>query len=230
MLASRSEPQSLSARLQELGARIEAARSRAGGPLVTLLPVTKGHGPELVREALELGLHELGENYVQECRAKAEALDDAAPGWHLLGHLQRNKVGVAAQLFAQIESVDSLPLARAIGARREGSEPLRVLCEVDFTAIAQRHGFREADLLRAADELFAISGLQVTGLMTVADPEQPRRCFEACRLLRDRLQARIGRPLPDLSMGMSQDFEAAIAEGSTEVRIGTLLFGPRAPK
>lgn len=230
MPASQPEPQSLLERLQELNLRIETARGRAAGAPVKLLPVTKGHGPAVVRQALDLGLRELGENYVQECRAKAAALQSPAPSWHLLGHLQRNKVAVAAQLFSQIESVDSLTLARALAARRAASAPLHALCEVDFTGIPQRHGFRDTDLLEAAEEIFSLGGLSVTGLMTVADPEQPQRCFEACRLLRDRLETRIGRPLPELSMGMSQDFEVAIAEGSTEVRIGTLIFGPRAAR
>ncbi|MHB1500037.1 MAG: YggS family pyridoxal phosphate-dependent enzyme [Candidatus Dormibacteria bacterium] len=207
--------------------RIRVARERAGGGPVLLLPVTKGHPVQVVRLARAAGFAELGENYLQECQAKALELGEPQPRWHMLGHLQRNKVARAARLFTVVETVDSLQLALALSGARGEMEPLPVLCEVDLTAIPGRKGFRPEELLRVAEPIAQLPGLRLLGLMTVADPAQPQRCFAACRLLRDGLEGELGLPLPVLSMGMSDDFEVAIAEGSTEVRLGGALFGPR---
>ena len=207
--------------------RIEEARRRVGGEPVSLLPVTKGHAIQRVRQAVALGFTELGENYLQECQAKAEA----EPGlrWHLLGHLQRNKVARAARLVHAVETVDSLQLAERLSSARLGQEPLPVLCELDATEIPGRNGFKPDGLREVAEAIAALPGIVLQGLMTVADPASPQRCFSQCRELREELVARLGRGLPVLSMGMSEDFELAIAEGSTEVRLGSALFGPRPP-
>ncbi|MHB1575942.1 MAG: YggS family pyridoxal phosphate-dependent enzyme [Candidatus Dormibacteria bacterium] len=212
----------------EVAERIEAARGRAGGDPVSLLPVTKGHPIERVRQAAALGFKEFGENYLQECQGKA-ALEPEF-NWHLLGHLQRNKAARAALLFGVVETIDTLSLAQQVSLAHRGREPLPVLCEVDFTEIPGRSGFKPGDLLQVAPEVATLPGISLGGLMTVADPASPQRCFSECRELREQLVAQLGRPLPVLSMGMSDDFELAIAEGSTQVRLGSVLFGPRPPR
>jgi pyridoxal phosphate enzyme (YggS family) len=221
-------------RLAALVAEIRSAERQAGRAegSVELLGVTKGQPPELVLEATAAGLQSLGENYVQECAAKERWLRQAGAGpvsWHLLGHLQRNKARRAAGLFRWIESLDSLELARLLSAARAGSGPLIVLCEVELTQLPGRNGFEPDRLEREWEELLALDGIAVQGLMTVAAPGEGRRAFAACRSLAERLVARGGRALPTLSMGMSADFRDAIAEGSTRVRIGSLLFGDREP-
>lgn len=226
-------PATLAARLAEVRARIGAAAVRAGrDPLdVTLLPVTKGHPVTTVRAALELGLPELGENYVQECRAKQDGLGrGTGVRWHLLGHLQRNKARRAAELFSLIESVDRAEVAAALGDARDAGAPLPVLLEVELTGLPGRGGVAPGGLAKLGEEVLAIPGLLLRGLMTVAAPERPQAQFSRCRELRGELESALGQPLPVLSMGMSQDFEAAVAEGSTEVRLGTVLFGPRPPR
>jgi pyridoxal phosphate enzyme (YggS family) len=212
----------------EVTGRVEEARRRTSGGPVALLPVTKGHPVERVRQAVALGFTELGENYLQECQAKAAA--EPGVGWHLLGHLQRNKVARAARLFHMVETVDSLALAEQLSSARAGLSPLPILCELDATEIPGRNGFRRAELLQVAEAIAALPGVLLQGLMTVADPARPQLCFSQCRELRQELAARLGRPLPVLSMGMSEDFELAIAEGSTQVRLGSALFGPRPPR
>lgn len=191
--------------------------------------MTKGHPVDLVGEAAALGLTTLGENYLQECRAKDRLLQDAGTTvrWHLLGHLQRNKARRAAQLFEMVETVDSPELARMLSDARAGQPKLPVLCEVELTQLSHRTGFDPGRLQEALPRLLELEGIEVRGLMTVADPAHPGRDFAAARNLLDRLRLISGRPLPVLSMGMSLDFREAIAEGSTQVRIGSLLFGDR---
>jgi len=223
---------SLSERLARVREEIAAAAVEAGrNPAeVSLLPVTKGHPQAVVVAALEQGLDALGENYVQECHAKDLALTGAGhgrPNWHLLGHLQRNKVRLAAELFSLIETVDSLALARAISDARAGRPPLPILCEVDFTGLPGRRGYSPAQLGADLAALLALPGIRLQGLMTVAARDHPARDFGACRALRDELTRLGGVPLPVLSMGMSGDLREAVAAGSTQVRVGTLLFGPR---
>lgn len=194
---------------------------------MSILPVTKGQTLEQVQAALRAGLTTFGENYVQECAAKQTALTGTGAGWKMLGHLQRNKAKEAVGLFLAIESLDSTRLARALAAAATAVPPLPVLMEVDFTGIPGRSGVRESEAAEVATIIRDLPQLRLRGLMTVAAPEAPGPCFEACRRLRDRLQAELGIQLPELSMGMSADFEIAVAEGSTEVRLGTVLFGPR---
>jgi PLP dependent protein len=177
-----------------------------------------------------VGLTSLGENYVQECQEKdrfLRATGAPAVSWHLLGHLQRNKVGRAAQLFQLVAGVDSLGLAQKVSAARSGQPPIRVLCEVELTGLPNRTGFQPAQLREAMPQLIELEGISVEGLMTVAAPQAPREAFSACRKLAEQMRQLSGLALSTLSMGMSGDFQAAIAEGSTEVRIGTLLFGDR---
>ncbi|HUY58005.1 MAG TPA: YggS family pyridoxal phosphate-dependent enzyme [Candidatus Micrarchaeaceae archaeon] len=213
-------------------ADVSQAVRQSGRPegSVTLLPVTKGQLPEVAREAARLGLTTLGENYVQECAAKERLLQESGEAvvhWHLLGHLQRNKVKRAAQLFQLVESVDSLAVAQLLSRTRADQSRLKVLCEVELTGLTNRSGFAAGRLEQEFPRLLELEGIEVEGLMTVANPVQPERAFSACRELLDRLGEVSGRHLTTLSMGMSGDFQAAIAEGSTEVRIGSRLFGSR---
>ena len=211
--------------------RIVAAADRAGrDPAdVRLVAVTKTFGPEAVTEAIRAGASLLGENRVQEAAAKIPLCPSAE--WHLIGHLQSNKVRRALALFSAFHSVDTVKLLEEIAKASEetGRRP-DLLLEVNVAGEASKFGFRPddvADALRAASSL----GLSVTGLMTVPpfrpDPEAVRPAFRALRELRDRLQDETGCGLPELSMGMSHDFEVAIEEGATWVRIGTALFGDR---
>lgn len=184
----------------------------------------------MVEVAVRAGQVALGENYLQECDGKARALQalDLEPvRWHLLGHLQRNKVRRAAELFSVIESVDSLELAQRLSTARTGQERLPVLCEVELTGRLQRTGFAAQQLLAEFSQIAGLEGIEVRGLMTVAAPERPGEAFSAARGLLEKLRELGHLPLPTLSMGMSGDFRVAIAEGSTEVRIGSLLFGER---
>ena len=153
--------------------------------------------------------------------------------WHLLGHLQRNKAAVAASLFDWIHSIDSATIAIAIGERRhEDLPPVRALIEVDFTGIDTRMGVRDIDLAALTRAIAHQGGINVIGLMTVAPPGGPdvsRSAFARLRALRDEIQQSTGTALPHLSMGMSDDFEVAIEEGATMVRIGRAIFGERSP-
>ena len=224
-------PADLAGRLLALRERIATAAAAVGrnASEVGLLAVTKGQPLEVVRAAVAAGIDELGENYVQECEEKAAQLGQAAGvGWHLIGHLQRNKARRAARLFQMVESVDSAELAAQLAAAVPPSgAPLPVLLEGELTGIPTRSGIRERELLSVAEAVARLPQLRLFGLMTVAGQERPERDFSRCRELRDRLEMELGAELPVLSMGMSSDFEAAIREGSTEVRIGTALLGPR---
>ena len=188
--------------------------------------MTKGFGVEVARAALEAGLTRLGENRVQEALPKIEALPGAE--WHLVGRLQRNKVRKAVGAFAVIHSVDSVELLRRLSddAAGAGLAP-RLLLQVNVTGGPTKAGFPPERL----DEAVPALGSRVVGLMTMArhdaDGDEQRRTFATLRELRDRLQERAGIALPELSMGMSGDAEAAVAEGATLVRIGTAIFGPR---
>ena len=212
--------------------RIAAAATRAGrDPAdVRLVAVTKTFGPEAVTEAIRAGAGLLGENRVQEAAAKIPLCPSAE--WHLIGHLQGNKVRRALELFTTLHSVDTVKLLEEIAkASDESGRRPDLLLEVNVAGEASKFGFHPddvADALRAASSL----GLSVTGLMTVPpfrpDPEAVRPAFRALRELRDRLQDETGCGLPELSMGMSHDFEVAIEEGATFVRVGTAIFGSRA--
>ena len=188
---------------------------------VAIVAVTKSFGPEVCREAVSAGLKVLGENRVQEALAKMDAVDDAR--WHLIGHLQTNKVRPAARRFALIQSVDSAHLAEAL-ARSDPEQP--VLVEVNVAREAQKSG---VDPERALDLVGQVAGmLDLRGLMAMGPAEgDPRPAFDEMRALRAEAEQRLGKSLPILSMGMSGDFEAAVASGSTMVRLGQVLFGSR---
>ena len=188
---------------------------------VTIVAVTKGFDVSVCREAVSAGLNILGENRVHEALAKMDELPDAE--WHLIGHLQTNKARVAAGRFALIQSVDSIRLAEAI-AKLAPAQP--VLVEVNVAREPQKSG---ADPDGALDVIRGVSGiLDLRGLMAMGPSQgDPTPAFIELRTLRDQAEQSLGRALPVLSMGMSGDFEAALAAGSTMLRLGQVLFGPR---
>jgi PLP dependent protein len=220
-------------RLERVRERVERATERSGRPpgAVRLVAVTKGVPAAQVAAALALGVADLGENRVQEARDKVAALGRGAARWHLVGHLQGNKAGRALELFDRLHSLDSAELARALSERASatGRPALPVLVEVNVAGEAAKHGVTPdgAEALVAA--VRGLPGLVVDGLMTVGPrverPDEARPAFARLRGLRDAIAAALGCPLPELSMGMSGDFEAAIAEGATMVRLGTAIFG-----
>ncbi len=225
---------SIAASLAEVRERIARAADRAGRRPgdVTLVAVSKTFPAEAVRAAYELGLREFGENRVQEFEAKHAKLADLDATWHLIGHLQSNKAKRASQLFNCVDSIDSLALAQKLDLAADGQEKrLPVLIEVHLGDEATKSGVAEAKLPQLAEDVSALAHLELRGLMTVPpyseDAERVRPYFRRLRELRDELTRRLGRPLPALSMGMSHDFEVAIEEGSTEIRVGTALFGQR---
>jgi pyridoxal phosphate enzyme (YggS family) len=188
---------------------------------IVIVAVTKGFGAETCRAALAAGLTVLGENRVHEAKLKMDAVPDAE--WHLIGHLQTNKVRQAAGRFALIHSVDSVRL----GAEIAKVEPQQaVLLEVNIAREAQKHGF---DPDQAQEAITALSTLvQLRGLMAMGPSQgDPAPAFRELRQLRDQAEQRLGKSLPVLSMGMSGDFEVAVREGSTMLRLGQALFGPR---
>ena len=230
---------SVAANISSIQERIAAAASRAyrRPEDIALMAVTKTHSPQQIREAYAAGIHLFGENRVQEFAGKATALADLeAAEWHMIGHLQTNKAGKAAELFSAVDSVDSVKLAEKLdaGARNLGKK-LNVLIEINVGGEAAKSGVMPdspglEDLLLAAPRFEA---LEFRGLMTVPpftdDPQAARPYFLNLRELRDTIAARhvprIG--LDVLSMGMSHDFEVAVEEGSTCVRVGTAIFGGR---
>ena len=236
---------SIATNVAAVQARIAAAARRAGrDPAeITLVAVTKTHPPELVAEAVAAGARALGENRVQEAASKIEALRELRSElrWHLIGHLQRNKAKVAAELFDLVHSVDSLRLAEALARQVAPGRRLPILLQINVSGEASKEGFALQGgatsaallaLLPELEQLVALPQLEVRGLMTVApmvaDPEQARPVFKALRELRDELARRLPTARWDeLSMGMTDDFEAAISEGATIVRVGRAIFGAR---
>jgi pyridoxal phosphate enzyme (YggS family) len=223
----------LAVRLASIRERVgRAAQSAGRDPAgVRLLAVTKGHPASAVEAALVLGLRDIGESRVQEAQAKREAVTADGVSWHMVGHLQRNKAGPAASLFDTVHSVDSAALAAAL-ARHRGSEaaPLRILIEVDLTGLPRRAGVAPADAGGLLGVVCGLAALQPVGLMTIAPPgagAAAGQCFSRLRVLRDALSDRHGTALAELSMGMSDDFEIAVAEGATIIRLGRALFGDR---
>jgi hypothetical protein len=224
----------LAANLESIRLRIKAAcdRSDREPNSLTLLAVTKTQPPEVVNAAGELGLLVFGENKVQEAKAKIP-LCSGKLRWHFIGHLQSNKCRDALQLFQMIQSVDSLPLAREINKRaEEAARAMPVLLEVNLAGEASKFGYHPRALLAELNQINSLPRIEVQGLMTVPpwtpDPENSRHHFRQLRELKMECEQILGAPLPHLSMGMSGDFEVAIEEGATMVRIGTALFGQRA--
>jgi len=223
----------LSDNLEVIQTRIASACQRAGrDPAdVGLMAVSKNHPAAAVDEAIQLGLTLFGESRVQEARSKIPECSSRAR-WHFIGHLQSNKAREAVTLFSRIEGVDSLDLARELQRQADKqSKRLPILLEVNVAGESSKFGWSPDAVLDALPDLKALNRLELQGFMTIApyftDPEQARPVFRRLRELRDLASDRLGIPLPVLSMGMSGDLEAAIAEGSTVVRIGTALFGPR---
>ncbi len=225
----------VAARLGRVRERIERAARTAGREpaAVTLIGVSKTHPVPSLRAAAEAGLTIFGENRVQEAREKAPLLP-ATLEWHLIGPLQSNKARVACELFAAVHSVDRLKIARVLDAEaaRLGRK-LPCFLEINLGAETSKHGFTPAELAAALDELATLSHLHLVGLMAIppfeADPEASRPWFRQLARLRDEVAARAVLPTFEgaLSMGMSHDFEIAIAEGATHVRVGTAIFGER---
>jgi pyridoxal phosphate enzyme (YggS family) len=223
-------------RVQE---RIAAAAQKAGrrSDEVALIGVAKTQSAEAIRAAYEAGLRHFGENRVQEWEGKRATLGDLQATWHLVGHLQSNKAARAAGLFQSIDSVDDLALAQRLDRARDGKdgEPkLRVLLEVRVEEEEGKSGVRAEQAAALVEKVVALSHLELAGLMCIppflGDVDKVRPYFRRLRELRDSLGHTIGRRLPVLSMGMSHDFEVAIEEGATEVRVGTAIFGSRTAK
>ena len=213
--------------LAQVRERMAAACARAGRAPneVTLVGVSKGFPAEAVAEAHAAGLRDLGENRVREAAGKIELLAarGVRPRWHLIGHLQTNKAKTAVELFGIIHSVDSVRLAQALSRRAHESVP--ILLEVNVAQEAGKFGFAPEEVTSALSTIEALPNLDVRGLMTVApltdDPERVRPVFRRLRELRD------AHGLQELSMGMTGDFEVAIEEGATLIRVGRAIFGPR---
>jgi pyridoxal phosphate enzyme (YggS family) len=221
----------LPARLASVRSTIADAQARAGWRHpVTIVAVTKTFGAEAVRSAVEAGLGAVGENRVQEALAKQDALPDVVVDWHLIGTLQKNKARRAAGRFALIHSVDRLDLAVELDKRMPDGMRQPVLVQVNCSGEAQKGGVEPAELPVLLDALRPLSRLESRGLMTMAelspDPGPARSAFSTLRRLRDEAVLR-GHTLPVLSMGMSGDYEVAVEEGATMVRLGTILFGGR---
>jgi len=222
--------------LQQVRQKIEAAARRASRKPedILLIGVSKTHPADAIREAHDAGLRHFGENRVQEWEGKLGALADLSATWHLIGHLQSNKAARAAKAFHSIDSVDDWSLAQRLDRAQSEKgigEKLRVLIEVHMGGEETKSGISEADLPELAERVLTLAHLDFAGLMCIPpfreNPDEVRPFFETLRKLKEQMESRIGRPLPTLSMGMSHDFEAAILEGSTEVRIGTAIFGTR---
>ncbi|HEU5218272.1 MAG TPA: YggS family pyridoxal phosphate-dependent enzyme [Gemmatimonadales bacterium] len=221
----------LGSRLAAVRDRIRLHQSRGGWTHpVCIVAVTKTHGPEAIRAALAAGLEDVGENRVQEALAKQDQLAGISVRWHLIGSLQRNKARLAVGRFALIHSVDREDLAVELDRRVIEGIRQPVLIEVNCSGEAQKSGVSPDGLGPLLDRIAAMPRLELRGLMTMAalseDERVQRTAFARLRALRDRMQA-AGHRLPELSMGMSGDFPAAVEEGATMVRLGTLLFGER---
>ena len=230
----------LAARLAGIRARIAAAAQRSGRrpDEVTLIAISKTHPASAVKQLLQLGTVDVGENRVQEAAEKVTAIGRDKARWHLVGHLQANKARRAVNIFEVIHSVDSIDLARrldriCIEAERES---LPILIQVDLGHEETKSGIDESELNHLVESLAPLTRLKLIGLMTLPpffeDPEQSRPFFRRLRELRDELARRgaFGEQKGELSMGMTHDFEVAIEEGATMVRIGTAIFGERVPR
>jgi PLP dependent protein len=218
--------------LDEVRRRIAAAALRASRDpaAVRLVAVSKTVPTEFIREAIAAGQRLFGENYLQEARGKIAFLD-AEVGWHFIGHLQSNKAKAAVELFELIHGVDRLKLAQDLNAAAASlGQVQEILLQVNLAGESSKSGTAPEAAAALLREIILLPHLRVLGLMTMPpflSPEAVRPYFRALRELRDRLQDLSGQPLPELSMGMSGDYEVAIEEGSTLVRVGTAIFGGR---
>lgn len=228
-----SEANPLQLRLENVRERLnkaEVACGRAAGS-VELLAVSKTRSADEIRELYRLGQHSFGENYLQDAEAKIELLQDLPLSWHFIGRIQSNKTRPIAEQFDWVHSLASLKHARRLSEQRPPQlPPLNVCLQVNTSGEASKDGHSPEELAQLLDDYQRLPNLRVRGLMTIPAPaegQDQHLPFQRLRQLRDRL-ATPDHPLETLSMGMSNDLEAAIAEGSTMVRIGTAIFGPRA--
>lgn len=223
--------------LKEIYRKMAHAAMRAGREPseIKLIAVTKNVHIDLIRKAVDIGLREFGENRVQEAREKIQdsrcKIPDADIHWHLIGHLQKNKAKVAVELFDLIQSVDSFELAEIISKQAESvNKTQRILLQVKLSDEESKYGISKDNIASLIERAGSLRGLKIEGLMTIPpffdDAEKVRPYFRELRTLRDGLE-KSGFKLPELSMGMSNDFEAAIEEGATMVRVGTAIFGER---
>lgn len=212
---------------------VAARNVRRAPEEITLIGVSKTQSAEAIRELYYAGLRHFGENRVQEWESKQGAVADLGAHWHLIGHLQSNKAARAAKLFASVDSVDSLSPAQRLArawAEKGTSERLRVLLEVHLGAEKTKSGVEPERAVELAEAVAKLPQLHLRGFMCIPpflEADAVRRHFRQLRELRDRVQQELSLDLPVLSMGMSHDFEFAIEEGATEVRVGTALFGGR---
>ena len=229
---------SIAENVARVKARMEQAAQRAGRDPqdVRLVAASKMVDSARMRAAIASGVGIMGENYLQEARQKIGQLGAHAAQWHCIGALQRNKVRYIFDLFSMLHAVDRLELADEINRRGERlNRSMAVLLEVNLGGEASKSGFTPRALMDAVDQLVSMTHVRVRGLMTIPPPgptpEAARPFFQELRELRDRLRGRgiEGLAFDELSMGMTADFEAAIEEGATLVRVGTAIFGPRPP-
>jgi hypothetical protein len=225
----------LAANLQAVRQRVSAAAQRSGRDpaSVTIMAVSKSQPPDRIRAAAEAGLSLFGENRVQEAKVKISQCP-APLRWQMIGHLQSNKCRDAVSLFSMIQSVDSLALAVEINKwAAHFAKTMPVLLEVNIAGESSKYGCSAQQLLAVLPQINALPRLEVHGLMTVApfsvDPEKARPVFRRLRELQAECERLLGAPLPVLSMGMTGDFEVAVEEGATMIRLGSALFGPRKP-
>lgn len=233
---SRAAP-SIAANIEQVQERIARAAARSGRSPdeVVLVAATKTFSAEAIRAAYDAGIRAFGENRVQEWESKQPRLTDLKASWHLIGHLQSNKARRASRLFDWVDSLDDVSLGMKLDeAAGETNEWLAVLIEVQLDPRETKSGVAQVDLLVMADAILQLPHLQLRGLMAVPpfceDPGDARPYFRRLRRLRDDLEQQFGRKFPELSMGMSHDFEVAIEEGATQVRIGSAIFGERPKK
>ena len=228
-----SLPDEVAGRLATVQREIDAAaaRARRDPATIRIVAVTKTFPPEIVTAALAAGLHEIGENYVQEAAAKRRAVP-AGGRWHLIGGLQRNKVRVALAVFDCVQTVDRAEIADALAAEAaRAGRRLPVLIQVNVAGETRKRGVAADGLAALAEHVLGLPDLCLEGLMTIPpsadNPSNSRPFFRTLRDLRDRVATRLGVELPHLSMGMSNDFSIAVEEGATLVRLGRALFGGR---
>jgi pyridoxal phosphate enzyme (YggS family) len=227
-------PDVLAGRVAQVRERIERARQRAGrSGDVTLVAVTKTHPAEVVRAAIRAGVADVGENRVQELEQKVPAVGRDAVRWHLIGHLQRNKAARAVAIAHLVHSLDSIRLAEALSAEAvKASVVVPALVQVNTSGEESKFGLSPDEAIDAIGQMAELPGLRLQGLMTMApftdDQHVIRRTFAGARRLREEAARQVpGFTGRHLSMGMSNDFEAAVEEGSTLVRVGSTLFGER---
>lgn len=221
----------LAENLEQVHRTIGGACERSGRcpEAVRLVAVTKTVGAEAVRALFELGQRDFGENRPRNGCGKVGALAEPEARWHFIGHLQRNKVKDVLPAFGTVHSLDSVRLARQMQriAEEQDLQPT-VLLEVNISGEASKHGIEAREAPGVADEVLQMDRLRLAGLMTMAplveDPEETRVHFRGLRTLRERLEHHTGEDLPELSMGMSNDYAVAIEEGATQVRVGSALF------